>query len=127
MFIISSMILIVIILALSIMWNFCIPDGCVFSVRAECGTTECMGESVSDHIQERIDLFSVPTSPTILSLLTIILLIACLSWARQKFSYKSFRLLINNTPLLNFEPKLFDPILDALSNGRLNPKIYPSH
>lgn len=119
---------ILMILTFSVMWNFCIPDGCTFiSSQQACSTSSCVGENVFDHIQERANLFSVLPGPTIFTLLSIIFLIASLFSLRSLLPLRFDKLPIGNTFIRYFESKLFDPILDALSNGRLNPKIYPSH
>jgi len=107
--------------------NFCIPDGCTYNPRQICGTDSCVGESIFDHIQERVNLFSALPAISILALLMVIFL---------AFYSNYFRLLAIHPPDKSYfgknfikflELKIFDPLLDALSNGRLCPQIYPSH
>lgn len=124
---IVSMVLVAISISV-LMWNFCITDGCFFDTQSNvCRSTECIGESIFDHLQERTNLLSaLPSSPLLAVLSAIFLIVSLLSVG------SIFQTQLDRIPLLNpfiryFEIEIRDPILDALSNGRLNPKIYFSH
>lgn len=126
-FLIAPMVLVAISISV-LMWNFCITDGCFFDTQSNvCRSTECIGESIFDHLQERTNLLSALPSVAFLTILSAILLIVSLLSAGSIFHSRLNKIPLRNPLIRYLETEICDPILDALSNGRLNPKIYSSH
>lgn len=102
----------------------CIPDGCNFN-QPTCGNNSCVNETIGQHLDERAWFSNVIVKFPQLFILAalLILFIAVKNFLTdQKILaiQQYFRHILRRHP----EIKLFNPLIEAFSNGILHPKIY---
>ena len=106
-------------------WQVCLPDGCFYAPQTQtCQDGNCIGESVSDHINERGSyIFARATDDYHLmvlfavSLFFLSLFYNAFFIAQLKLSAK-LRLIIKENFLV------YNKLVLLFSKGILNPKIY---
>jgi len=102
--------------------NMCIPDGCTFRPNV-CSDGNCFNETVSQHLNENSQLFTaivqLQTFIVFAAIIFLFFIVKNYTESENRFFVKFYtkRVAIYSYSSINY-------LIEAFSNGIVNPKIY---
>lgn len=102
--------------------NMCIPDGCTFTPNV-CSDGNCFNETVGQHLNEKSQLFTaiIKLQSLVIFIAIVFLFLAVKNYTENENSFfvkfYAKRAVIYSYSNMNY-------LIEAFSNGIVNPKIY---